>query len=662
MADKIQNDVTGELLEGKRVPSGIDRSFWYGLLFLSMVTLLAYSSVLPAGFIWDDDAYVIENMQLRTAEGLARIWLEPGATPQYYPMVFTLFWAQFQLWGLNPVGYHLVNILLHILNAVLLWSCLRRLDAPAPFWIASIFALHPVQVESVAWITELKNVLSTFFYLLALHAYLKFSGLCNKETPERKAFLFYAVSLGCFLLALFSKTVSGSLPAAMLLIIWWQKGRVAWREIWKLLPFFALAMFLGGQTARLEVSHVLAKGPEWDFSLLERLLIAGRAVWFYAGKLIWPHPLIFNYPRWQIDAGEWWQYLFPLAFMGLLFLLWYLRERIGRGTLVAVLFFCGTLFPALGFFNVYPMRYSFVADHFQYAASIGLIALFCGSTQMVFARLPGRLRQAQRLFFVVIVVLLATLTWNQGHAYRDRFTLFSDTIAKNPSSWLSYSNRGRDYALAGRDALALEDLERSLALNPNDADALQCRGIIRLKRKEYDRALADLDKSIAIQPWRSDYFRNRSIANRVAGRLDLAIADADSVIRLAPESVEAYLERGALYAMGGNNEKALEDLNRALELDPASFQGLSNRGLIHYRSGRQVKAISDFRRALELNPDSAETYFNRGLAHAAAGDAGQAMSDLQHARALGYDVTEEELKRILLTVKKSPVETQIKHN
>lgn len=647
MPDTMRNNGSRELPGGKA--AGIDRSFWLGLLFLSMMTLIAYSSVFSAGFIWDDDAYVLDNMQLRSAAGLASIWLEPGATPQYYPMVFTLFWAQFQLWGLNPFGYHLVNIVLHLLNALLLWNCLRRLDAPAPFWVACIFALHPVHVESVAWITELKNVLSTFFYLLALHAYLKFSGLRDREAPERKSLLFYAVSLGCFLLALFSKTVSGSLPAAILLLVWWQKGCIAWREAGKLLPFFAMALFLGGQTARLEVSHVLAKGPEWDFSLLERLLIAGRAIWFYAGKLFWPHPLMFNYPRWRIDAAAWWQYLFPLAAMALLALLWILRERIGRGALVAVLFFIGTLFPALGFFNVYPMRYSFVADHFQYAASIGLIALFCGGAEMVFARLPARFRQAKPLFFGVVLLFLATLTWTQGLAYRDRFTLFSDTIAKNPSSWLSYSNRGRDYALAGRDDLALEDLEKSLVLNPNDADALQCRGIIMLKRKEYDRALADLDRSILLQPWRFDYFRNRSIANRTAGRLDQALADADNAIRLAPDNADLYLDRAALHAVRDDNRRALDDLNRALDLDPASFRALANRGLIHYRSGEQQEAISDFSRALELNPDSAETLFNRGLAHAAAGSALQARADLARARALGHPVTDMQI-RSLLTV------------
>lgn len=532
---------------------------------LAVSVVLAYSSVFSAGFIWDDDDYVVNNQMLHSFAGLRSIWLDPGSTPQYYPLVFTLFWAQFQLWGLNPLGYHLVNILLHAANALLLWLCLRRFRLPSAAWVTLLFALHPLQVETVAWVTELKNILALFFYLLSLLAYCRFADAGQSAAAAASRRLYYAAALLLFLLALFSKTVSGSLPAAILLLCWWQNGRIARRDVVSLLPFFALAIMLGGVTARLELSHVLAKGAEWDFSLVDRFLIAGRAAWFYAGKLFWPHPLMFNYPRWSIDATVWWQYLFPLSLVGMLTALWCMRNRIGRGPLAAALFFVGTLTPALGFFNVYPMRYSFVADHFQYAAGIGMLLLLVAGLELLLSRVGVGLF-GRSAVFLLLATVAAALTWSQGHIYRDRITLFTDTIAKNPASWLSYANRGRDYALANRDDLALTDLDKALALKPDDAHTLQCRGSVLLKRQEFGRALADFDRAIALQPERADYYLIRCKARRIAGLLPLALADAEMVVRLEPSLVEGYIERMTIHANLGDYQKAVEDCYRAREL------------------------------------------------------------------------------------------------
>jgi len=635
----------GERPADCRPDSGV--RVWPGITAIIIVTLLAYSSVFTAGFIWDDDAYVINNQHLRSLDGLFSIWFEPGATPQYYPMVFTLFWVQFQLWGLNPVSYHLVNILLHIANALLLWLCLRRIRLPAAFWVAALFALHPMQVESVAWVTELKNVLSLFFYLFSLYAYLRFADADEDAPPAVKGGFYYAASLLLFLLALFSKTVSGSLPAAILLIRWWQTGRISRREVVNLLPFFALAVFLGRQTAQLEVSHVLAKGAEWDFSAIDRLLIAGRAVWFYFGKLLWPHPLIFNYPRWTIDAGVWWQYIFPASLCVVLYILWRLRQRVGRGLLAAALFFVGTLFPALGFFNVYPMRFSFVADHFQYAASIGAFLMFCAATGMLQQKLPLRYRYAEAIFLGIILVVLSLLTWRQGLVYQNKLSLYSDTINKNPDSWFAYANRAAHYANTGRESLAIADLAESLRLKPDEADSLQTRGVLYVKQKEFDKAFADFDLSITIRPWRIDYYRNRCIAFKFAGRLEKALADADRIISMEPDDARNYLLRASIYEMREEYGRSLRDLNAALMLDPEDFQTYSNRGLIYYRQGMLSQAVNDYDVAVRLRPDSAETYFNRGLAHAASGAVDRSRSDLVRARELGYQLDDAEIEQIL---------------
>jgi tetratricopeptide (TPR) repeat protein len=605
--------------------------------------------VFTADFIWDDDAYVLNNVHLRSVEGLRSIWFEPGATPQYYPLVFTVFWVEYHLWGLDPVGYHLVNILLHGANALLLWSCLRRITLPGAFWAACLFAVHPVQVESAAWVTELKNLLSLFFYLLAFRAYWRGFGEGGADAPLRTGIVPWFTALGCFTLSLFSKTVSGSLPAAILLVRWWQTGRVRVWELLRLIPFFALALLLGRQTARLEVTHVLAQGPEWDFSFVERVLIAGRALWFYAAKLFWPWPLSFNYPRWQIDAGAWWQYLFPLALVCLLALLWWGRQRFGRGPLAGVLFFVGTLFPAIGFFNVYPMRFSFVADHFQYSAAIGMFVLWGAGIHLVRNRLPRTATIGVTSLSVAVVLVLAVMTWQQGKIYGNNLVLFSDTLMKNPASWFSYSNRATYHANAGEDDLALADIESSLAIKPDEADALHLRGVIHLKRKRTAEAFADFDRSIALRPWRTDYLKNRCLAYRHVGQPDKALADADRLISLAPDDPANYLLRASLHLLREAYPAALADLQRALALDPEDADAWANRGLVYLRQGALPRAVADFNQALALNPDSAATLYNRGVANAAAGALAEASADLAQAKQLGYELTDQEIARILAT-------------
>lgn len=468
------------------------------VLLLAMV-LLAYLPVVRCGFIWDDDFYVTNNITLRSSDGLGQIWFEPGATPQYYPLVFTTFWLEFHLWGLQATGYHLTNVVLHGLNSILFYLLLTRLKVPGAWFAAAIFGLHPVEVESVAWITERKNVLSGFFYLLSFLAFLRFSPP-ERDLPRGKlGWLFVAQAL--FVAALLSKTVTCSLPAVLVLVYWWKRD--GWRvltrrEVLGLLVMFAVGLLLALNTVRLEKKLVGAEGPDWDFSPVERILIAGRALWFYLGKLLWPHPLIFNYERWQIDQEQGWQYLFPAAAALVLVALWVLRGRLGRGPVTACAIFAGTLVPALGFFNVYPMIFSFVADHFQYLASAAFIALVVAAVHHIGRNWDDSIRGFGRFFAAGILMTLGGLTWMQCGIYQNVATLWHDTLTKNPDSWLAHQNLGAHAMDRGDYALAEAHFRRVLQIFPRHVDTYYNWGVLYAKQDRFDEAEKKWQEAITV--------------------------------------------------------------------------------------------------------------------------------------------------------------------
>jgi tetratricopeptide (TPR) repeat protein len=488
---------------------------WRFALLLLVVTLVAYQPVLRhAGFIWDDDSYVTENPTLRSVDGLKGIWIKPGTTIQYYPLVFTSFWVEYHLWGLQPFGYHLVNILLHALNALLLWLVLRRLEIPGAWLAAMIFAIHPIQVESVAWITERKNVLSGLFYLLAALAYLRFRPLTDAKPSGAWDWRIYPLLIALFLAALLSKTVTCSLPVALLLLVWWKTGRVAKRDALALAPLFALGAALGLVTVQME-KHAGAAGAEWTLSFVQRGLVTGRALWFYATKLFWPHNLTFIYPRWEIDAGVWWQYAFPVAALAVLIALWWLRSRIGRGPLVATLCFAVTLAPALGFFDLYPFRYSYVADHFQYLACIGLIALTASAAAAMYQRAGQQGRDSGRLATALVLVLLVVSTWKQAHIYRDQETLWRNTLTRNPAAWMAHNNLGAILIQQGKIEEGVWHSEQALQLNPDDSEAHYRLGVALERAGKTNDAIWHYQQALRTQP---DYPKARNALARLQSR------------------------------------------------------------------------------------------------------------------------------------------------
>ncbi|MDA8746085.1 tetratricopeptide repeat protein [Rubripirellula amarantea] len=602
------------------------QSLWFAIA-LTLLTMFAYLPAMNAGFIWDDDDYVINNDTLRDVNGLWRIWTDPAATPQYYPFVHSTFWLEYQTWGLNARGYHIVNIIIHMLNALLLWRVCRRLDIPLAWLIGLIFALHPVHVESVAWITERKNVLSGLFYLGSASAYLRFLGSSPRQDGEagkaasgsNSNWKFYGLSLALFGAALLSKTVTATLPAALVLLIWWKHGTVSRRRILELVPMFVVGIGFGMLTVWLEKYHVGAEGIDWDLSLLERFLIAGRVICFYAAKLLVPLGLVFTYPRWDVDASQTWQYFFPIIVAGTIVSLFVLRNRISRGPVVAFCFFCGTLFPALGFFDVYPMRFSFVADHFQYLASIGMIVLYVQLVSLAFFKLIGSNEQSRNRGLIAVACLLSlvlgTLTWKQTLIYKDLETLWRDTIARNPTSWMAHNNLGALLNRRGDYAEASEHLMESMRLKPNFADSVSNLGKAREGLGDFAQAQTLYEQAVQISPTHAKALNNLAAIYGMQGRLDESRQLIDRALQSDPTLAAAFGNLGSLESVQGNLPAAIEHYRRSLELDPSLTDVRLNLAKLFIQKADFSSARQELQTVLDQSPRNVSALLNLGIVY-----------------------------------------------
>ena len=399
------------------------------LLALGLLVVVFYlPAMLWGGFVWDDNL-CIKVDPVRDVSGLWQIWFSPSAIEaedHYWPLVYTTFWLEHKLWGFAPTGYHIVNVLLHLVNTLLVWHLLRRLAVPGAWMVAAVFAVHPLHVESVAWVIERKDVLSGLFYLAAVLAWLRFV-----EQPKPR---WYVGSLVLYAMGLLSKSIVVTLPAALLIYHWWKQGRVTATDLWRVVPFFAvgLVIVLGDLSF-----YRSGTTTSFDYSLAERMLIAARALWFYADKLLWPSELAVIYPRWDIRVGDLWGYL--IAAVALAVALWCFRHRIGRGPLAGASFFAVTVSPVLGFVDYGYMEYAFVADRFQYLAGIGVMAVVLGSATYGVRRLSGLWQQGALGGAAVVLILLGLLTWRQASIYRDDEIFNRHIIALNPQAANAHS-------------------------------------------------------------------------------------------------------------------------------------------------------------------------------------------------------------------------------
>jgi tetratricopeptide (TPR) repeat protein len=570
---------------------------WPAALALLVLTALAYLPALRGGFVWDDDTVL--NAFVKGPGGLREFWLTTH-TPDYWPVTSSTFWFEWRLWGANPLGYHLTNLSLHLVEALLLWVILRRLRIPGAWLGALLFAVHPVNVESVAWINQRKNLVAMLFYLLSIYGFLRTPvgspGGTRAPAPGR-AGAWYAFSLAAFALAMLSKGSVALLPVVLLGIVAWRR-RPAIRDLAWLAPFCLVAGVLTGVDVWFQRHQLVTGEIVRHAGAIERLLGAGAVVWFYLSKAVLPIGLMLFYPGWHIQAGDllWWLPL--LGALALTALLW----RTSRGACFAWGYFCVSLVPVMGFTDVYFMKFSLVADHYQHLALIGVTALAGAG----WVRLRGRPGAAGAAFALaaVVVALLAALTWRQCGMYRDAETLLETTLRGNPGSALAHNNLGVVLAEEHRLPEAAAQFDSALGIDPAYADAQHNLGLTLARERRWAEAIPHYEEALRLRPNFVDAEDDWGNALLWLGRPAEAIPHFERSVGLNPANAEAQCNLGIALAGLGRFTEAVPHYGEAVRLDPANALIRANLANLLMRVGRVREAAVQYEEVLRLRPDA----------------------------------------------------------
>ena len=614
--------------------------------------------MLWGGLIWDDFIWSQSRAVLEWS-GLDTIWSWPSRIHQethYWPLTYTTLWLEHKIWGLEPAGYHVVNVLLHLINTLLVWRLLLRLTVPGAWIAAAVFAVHPLHVESVAWIIERKDTLSGLFYLAAVLAWLRF---LEQPRPWR-----YSLALLLFAAGLLSKSIVVTLPAALLILQWWKEDRITVQDLRRVAPFFLVGLFL----TVVDLYSYGSRQASLDYSLPERMLAASQALWFYAAKLARPTDLAVIYPRWEISLGDPWAWLYLAAAAALAATLWLLRHRIGRGPLAGALFFAVTLSPALGFVNFGYMDYSLVADRFQYLAGIGVIAVLVGAAVHGAGRLPGRLKWGSAGLATVVLALLGTTTWRQAEIYQDDISFFSHIVSLNPEARNAHYNLSNAFDKAGRreEALATariaeENLRRALEIDPNHKNIRYRLAEMLWVQSRHEEALEAYRAVLEIDP-------RHTPSHAYAGYMLLQLhRHAEAIeplnkalilLKATPSQTLKLPTAGLLHALLGTASWGLgrleagdEYFRRALDLDPNNMETIDYVAAAHFRQKRHQEALDLYRKLLEIDPDRAATHADIGASLHFLGRSNEAIQSLE--RALSLDPTLELARANLEAMRKA---------
>ena len=591
-----------------------------GFALCAIVAVSLYPA-LSAGFVLDDNIFT-EAPAVRSWSGLWNIWFSPAdieGEGHYWPIVYTTFWLEHKLWGLAPFATHLVNLLLYTVNVLLLWRLLRCLGVPGAWAVAAVFAVHPMHVDSVAWAIGRKDLLSGIFYMASALCWVRSVGGVD-DGPGRASGStaiphsgLYLAALGLFAAALLSKSVAVTLPVAFAIWLWWKNARLTWTDTWRIAPF----LLLGFGIAVADLSYYSSRYAfSFDYGLIERMLIAARALWFYVGNLLWPTNLAVIYPLWDIDLGDplAWGYLIAALALGAL--LWFGRHRFGRGPLAGVVFFAVSLSPVLGFVDFSYMRLSLVADRYAYLAGVGVMAVLIGGAAQSVVRLSDFARIGASGVLVLVLAVFATLTWQQAGIYRDKITFYTHIISLNPGSGAARRNLAMALHDAGRVAEALDASRIAVDLFPDSAKGHNTHGAALLVLNRLDEAAESFRRALELDPDHKNARHNLAETRRQQGRYLEAVRGYLGVLDIDPAFAPAHAGMGSALFRLGQHERAVQSLEQADSLDP---QGLTVDELHDFSEAlrkleRNEDAIERYRAVLELDPDFAPAHAGLGYA------------------------------------------------
>ncbi len=643
---------------------------WVLVAALFALAVVPFLPAINGEYLWDDDAWLVNNAAVHAWNGLGKIWDPRVQTLHYYPLTFTVLWAEHKLWGLNSIGYHSVNLLTHAVGTVLLYLCLKRLKLRGAWLGAALWAVHPVQAESVAWVSEIKNTLSGMFFFMAAWAYFGFELAEEREREARwnvSRWGFYGIAFGAFVLALLSKTVTVVLPAVLLIVLWGKRGKVSMRSVLYTLPLFAMGPAIAMFTAHQERMVIQMGGAEdFAFSRLQRVIIAGKDVWFYLRRLIFPYPLMAIYPRWNYSAGDLLNYVPAAGCVGLGAVLFAMRKRITRWPVAGLAMFVVMALPALGFVNFFTMKYTFVADHYQYLA--------CAAILVLAAEAAAR-RLSKKGFFAAgaaAIVVLMPFTLFYSSLWSSNMKMWTWNVEKNPGAYIAENNLGSDYMNMGNPREGAAHILRALQLAPDDDTVLLSAGRVALMDGRPDTAIAIFERALALRPGLGfayvllgdtyykmhqldkalEIYRRGTVTShgepllymryahalRDVGRVEDAMKAYESAIGLMPEnpiireeyanllldlnrpaeaiqqyevilqtqgsSYEIWNEMAYAQVMNNAPEQAAHSFETALKLSPRNEVIRSNYASLLLRLGRYDEAVAMDRAIVEANPKS----------------------------------------------------------
>ncbi|MGA2061579.1 MAG: tetratricopeptide repeat protein [Thermoguttaceae bacterium] len=605
-----------------------------GIAIIVLVAFLAYLPSINGGFVLDDEYLLTDSPFIRASDGPYRLWCTTESI-DYWPMTNTSFWVEWRLWEMNSTGCHVTNLILHIVEALLIWVILRKMSIAGAFLAAMIFALHPVNVESVAWIAQRKNMMSMLFFLLSILWYLKIeilSPLASRSSP-----FCYWLSLAAFMSAMLSKGSATVLPVLLLGIIWWLRALTR-RDLLRMAPFFLLAVVLTGVNIWFQTHGKDIEIRNAGFA--ERLLDAGCVPWFYLYKALLPIDLAFIYSQLHIAAGnpQWWLPL--LAALAFTAVLWWFRKRWSRPFLFAWGFFCVSLVPVMGFTDVGFMKYSLVADHFQHIAVIGVIALAAAGWSIWHQRARNTAHRVTTAVVIVAIGTLAFLTWQQSGIYHNAIGLYQATLQKNPSCWVAYNNLGLALNNSGRMQEAIEYYEQALRLNPEYIEAHFNMGNAYAQTGGFQEAIEYYQHALRLNPNYARAHNNLGNAFVKIGRLQEAIKHYQQAIRLKPDYAEAHFNMGRTLVDAGRQQEAIEHYEQALRLKPDYADAHFNLGIALVDAGRLQEAIEHYQQAIRLKPDDADAHINLGIALAKTGRLQDAIEHYHQALRINPNFTD----------------------